>query len=305
MVKMRKKSRKRSAEAAASESAAVADPLPSTMLEDGAWAATTANDVDQRPRKRRKTVEGLKTKMEATAVNKDEKPEVPETEGFSGTSESSDQTGIVYVASLPGFMQPSMLRHLMEQYGEIGRSYCKPEEKVNWTHRKKTGGTYKRKFVEAWVEYKDRSIAKRVAMMLNATPVGGKRRNRFYHDLWNLKYLPKMKWHQLFENESYDRRVRKARLEQRMTQARRENSFYLENVHKAKTHQKIKERKAKKAELSDGGQVQIKESKANKGEFSYKGGVGGNRRLPRPTHWSSSVSDEPPEISDRILAKLF
>lgn len=308
MVKMRKKSRKKSVQASASETAAGTDPLPSTVPEDGAGAATITKDADQRPRKRRKRVEGLQSATEATVGDKDELPEVLETEGIPG--DPDDRKGIVYVASVPGFMQPGKLRHLMEQYGEVGRMYCKPEEKANWMDRKKAGGSYKHKFVEAWVEYTDRRTAKNVAMMLNATPIGGKRRNFYYHDLWNLKYLPKMKWHQLHENEIYDRRVRKARLEQRMTQARRENNFYLENVHKAKTHQKIKERKAKKAEVSDDGKVrktdqQMHESTAKMGELGDKGSFGGSRQLQRPAHWSKSVADEPPPISDRILAKLF
>jgi len=304
MVKVRKKFRKQSAQASASETA-VADPLPSTVLGDGASAAVTSNDATQRPRKRRKCVAQLQDGMEALAADKDEVPEMPQVPDVKGMSgDADDRKGIVYVASMPGFMQPSKLRHLMEQYGEIGRTYCKPEENINWMQRKKTGGSYKRKFVEAWVEYKDRSVAKRVAMMLNATPIGGKRRNFYYHDLWNLKYLPKMKWHQLHENEIYDRRVRKARLEQRMTQARRETNYFLENVHKAKTHQKIKERKAQKAGLSDPGKVQDlhqdnKESKAKTGR------AGGNRQLPRPTHASNSAAQEPAAISDRILSKLF
>lgn len=297
MVKIRKKSRKKIVQSPASETAEVTNPLPSTLPE-GAGAATPTNDADQRPRKHRKSVKALQAAMEATAGDTDEVPEVPETEGISG--EPDDRKGIVYVANMPGFMQPSKLRHLMEQYGEIGRTYCKPEETINWTHRKKAGGSYKLKFVEAWVEYMDRSVAKRVAMMLNASPIGGKRRNFYYHDLWNLKYLPKMKWHQLHENEIYDRRVRKARLEQRMTQARRENNFYLENVHKAKTHQKIKERKAKKAEVSDEGSCSIdvpRNGKLRKMDQQMKESISKNVKL--------SNKGEPPAISDRILAKLF
>lgn len=300
MVKMRKKVRKKSAQASATEAAAGADPLPSAVPEDGAGAATISKDADQRPRKRRRRAEGLQAETEATSGDRDgQAPGVLGTEGVPG--DPDDRKGIVYVASLPGFMQPGKLRHLMEQYGEVGRMYCKPEEKANFMDRKKAGGSYKHKFVEAWVEYTDRSTAKRVAMMLNATPIGGKRRNFYYHDLWNLKYLPKMKWHQLHENEIYDRRVRKARLEQRMTQARRENNFYLENVHKAKTHRKIKERKAEKAAVSDQGKVQ----KTDQQTHESTGNFGGSRQLQRPAHWSKGAADEPPAISDRILSKLF
>merc|ERR1712039_900034 len=102
----------------------------------------------------------------------------------------------------------------------------------------------KQHYVEGWVEFANRRLAKRIATTLNCTPVGGSKRHNFYRDdMWNMRYLPRFKWHQLKEQEIYNRQVRKARLEQKVGQARRENEFYLEKVHQAKVQPKIAEKR--------------------------------------------------------------
>lgn len=65
--------------------------------------------------------------------------------------------------------------------------------------RKKLGGNKKERYTEGWVEFAKKSIAKRVAMSLNNTPVGGKKRGFNASDLWNMKYLSKFKWADLTE----------------------------------------------------------------------------------------------------------
>ena len=65
--------------------------------------------------------------------------------------------------------------------------------------RKKLGGNKKEKFTEGWVEFAKKSIAKRVALSLNNTPVGGKKRSFHASDIWNMKYLSKFKWGDLTE----------------------------------------------------------------------------------------------------------
>lgn len=90
-------------------------------------------------------------------------------------------------------------------------------------------------------------------MTLNSTPIGGAKRHNYYRDdIWNIKYLPRFKWNQLKEAAIYNRHVRKARLDQKVSQARRENDFYLERVEQAKTRRKIAEKRAAKAGGDDG-----------------------------------------------------
>ena len=45
------------------------------------------------------------------------------------------------------------------------------------------------KYLEGWIEFKKKRIAKQVAESLNNAQVGGKRRSPYYESLWNIKYL--------------------------------------------------------------------------------------------------------------------
>jgi len=65
--------------------------------------------------------------------------------------------------------------------------------------RKKFTSTKKAHYTEGWVEFKDKKIARRVAEMLNAQPIGGKKGTRWRDDIWTMKYLPKFKWYMLTE----------------------------------------------------------------------------------------------------------
>jgi len=65
--------------------------------------------------------------------------------------------------------------------------------------RRKYTSTKKPHYTEGWVEFKDKKVARSVAGMLNAQPIGGKKGPRWRVDVWTLKYLPKFKWHMLTE----------------------------------------------------------------------------------------------------------
>mmetsp|Transcript_107200 Transcript_107200/g.167437 ORF Transcript_107200/g.167437 Transcript_107200/m.167437 type:complete len:261 (+) Transcript_107200:38-820(+) len=206
--------------------------------------------------------------------------------------EEKDKRGIVHLGSLPMYMRIEKLRHLMEQFGEVGRVYLAPEDKVDYQRRKRSGGNRKQRFTEGWVEFAKRRIARRVAETLNCTPIGGKKRHNFHRDdMWNIKYLPKFKWHQLKEGTIYNQQARKARLEQKIGQARRENEFFLESREKAKTREKIVARKAAKA----GGESTIPS-------------LSTNRMIPASSRDVGRVSSggaNTLDISDRILDSLF
>merc|ERR1711865_438529 len=112
--------------------------------------------------------------------------------------EEKDKRGVIHLASLPMGMSVEKVRHLMEQFGEIGRVYLAAEDKTQHLQRKKSGGNRKLRYTEGWVEFAKRRIARRVAESLNGTAIGGKKRHNFHRDdMWNLRYLPKFKWHQL------------------------------------------------------------------------------------------------------------
>lgn len=65
-----------------------------------------------------------------------------------------------------------------------------------YIHNIFTLGTKSRRsnrFVEGWVEFKKKKVAKMVAERLNNTKVGGKKRSSYHECLWNIKYLPRFK----------------------------------------------------------------------------------------------------------------
>eukprot|EP00742_Colponemidia_sp_Colp-10_P001006 GILJ01001088.1.p1 GENE.GILJ01001088.1~~GILJ01001088.1.p1 ORF type:complete len:207 (-),score=40.09 GILJ01001088.1:429-1049(-) len=157
--------------------------------------------------------------------------------------------GVIYISRVPPFMKPEKLRHIMEQWGEIGRIYLTPEDKTNRNKRVKSGGNKKVKYTDGWVEFFDKSIAKSVALTLNGTTIGGKKRHNFFRDdIWTMKYLPKFKWHHLTDQIAHANRVRDQKLKTEVAQAKRENQFYLDKVEQAKQISKMEEKRKRKRE---------------------------------------------------------
>jgi ESF2/ABP1 family protein len=100
----------------------------------------------------------------------------------------------------------------------------------------------------------DKKKAKRVAASLNNQQVGGKKRNAWYWDLWNIKYLPKFKWGHLHERLAYERAVHSQRMRTEISQVKRESSYHIQNMEMAEKMKK-KEKKLKGKE----GTVKVKE----------------------------------------------
>ena len=65
--------------------------------------------------------------------------------------------------------------------------------------RRKYTSTKKVHYTEGWVEFKDKRVARSVADMLNAQPIGGKKGTRLKDDVWTINYLPKFKFNMLTE----------------------------------------------------------------------------------------------------------
>jgi ESF2/ABP1 family protein len=137
-------------------------------------------------------------------------------EDLAAFKAAQESAGVIYISRIPPGMQPAKVRHLMSAYGEIGRVYlqqegtwtaypthtltnaCTADAKSAYLRRKYTT-TKKPHFVEGWVEFKDKRVARSVAEMLNAEPIGGKKGTRWRDDVWTMKYLPRFKWNMLTE----------------------------------------------------------------------------------------------------------
>ena len=90
------------------------------------------------------------------------------------------------------------------------------------------------------MEFSRKRVAKQVAAALNNTPVGGKRRNPWYSDLWNVKYLPRFTWGLLNERLTYERAVHKKRLRTEIAIAKRETAEFISSSEHLSRKKKLK-----------------------------------------------------------------
>ncbi|KAH6588097.1 hypothetical protein BASA61_006126 [Batrachochytrium salamandrivorans] len=80
-----------------------------------------------------------------------------------------DCTGVVYLSRIPPFMKPTKVRSLLTRYGKLGRIYLNPEDAKTAARRRKYKQNKRQNFTEGWVEFLDKSEAKRAAAALNNT----------------------------------------------------------------------------------------------------------------------------------------
>eukprot|EP00036_Acanthoecidae_sp_10tr_P017898 CAMPEP_0206305272 /NCGR_PEP_ID=MMETSP0106_2-20121207/10178_1 /ASSEMBLY_ACC=CAM_ASM_000206 /TAXON_ID=81532 /ORGANISM="Acanthoeca-like sp., Strain 10tr" /LENGTH=322 /DNA_ID=CAMNT_0053736115 /DNA_START=59 /DNA_END=1027 /DNA_ORIENTATION=- len=185
-------------------------------------------------------------------------------QSLSEFNEKERRRGIIYMSRIPPFMKPMKVRHLMEHHGAVGRLYLRPEEARIAAKRKKFGGSRKTNYVEGWVEFEDKRVARRVAQDLNGTNVGGKKGNFHYDDHWSMLYLPKFKWHHLTERIAYDNAVRQKRLQAEDAQVRRETQAYIEQVSKAKRNEMLDRKGIKRPGESESSQPPTRRIKMRK-----------------------------------------
>ena len=156
--------------------------------------------------------------------------------------ENLEKRGVMYLSRIPPFMKPNKVRALLEVYGEITRLYLSEEDKTARKRRKLSGGNGSKQFVEGWVEFADKKIAKSVALSLNNTNIAPNKGDFYHDDRWNIKYLKKFKWEYLTEKFAYERRVREQKLNAAMLKAKKVNQEFVEKVEKDKTEKHIKNR---------------------------------------------------------------
>ncbi|KAJ7638407.1 hypothetical protein FB45DRAFT_902745 [Roridomyces roridus] len=199
-------------------------------------------------------------------------------EGFSGPEEkivkpltrealaafqaAQNRAGVIYISRIPPGMRPTKVRHLMSSYGEVGRVYLQQEDAKRAYLRRKYTSTKKAHFTEGWVEFKDKKVARSVADMLNAQPIGGKKGNTF-------------KWSMLTEQVAHEAAIHTAKLRVELAQSRKEQRDYLKNVELARVLDKRAERKKDKGEV-----MELKERPKRKRPVDDEGG-GNEKRSKR------------------------
>ncbi|THH33571.1 hypothetical protein EUX98_g513 [Antrodiella citrinella] len=238
-------------------------------------------------------------------------------EGFAGPSEKAvkpltkeelaafknaqERTGVVYISRIPPGMRPTKVRHLMSGYGEVGRVYLQAEDPKRSYLRKKYTSTKKIHFTEGWVEFKDKKVARSVAEMLNAQPIGGKKGTRWRDDIWTMKYLPKFKWNMLTEQIAQEAAVHAAQLRVELSQSKREQQDYLKNVELARVLDKRAERKCKAGEDQSEEPVAVPSSKKRKAVDVSNG----PKKKERPSATMASNSKSNTQELNHVLGSIF
>ncbi|XP_049533163.1 activator of basal transcription 1 [Anopheles darlingi] len=164
--------------------------------------------------------------------------------------------GIIYISSVPKHMNVTILRELLDPYGEVGRIYMQPARKGN-TVRKRTakGKRAMLQYTEAWVEFARRRIAKAVVQLLNAKPISTSRKSVFCDILWSMKYLPHFQWMQLSERLAYEKAVARQKLRTEVAQARKEASYFQSNLDRSEASRRRATAPASSSSSSSKGKV--------------------------------------------------
>ncbi|XP_026879349.2 activator of basal transcription 1 [Electrophorus electricus] len=155
--------------------------------------------------------------------------------------------GIVYLGHIPPRMRPKHVRNMLGAYGEIGRIFLQSEDR-SIRRKKRKAGSRGSSFVEGWVEFRDKRIAKRVALSLHNTPIANRKRSHFNSDLWSIKYLHRFQWCHLSERLAYEQTVYHQRMRTEISQAKRETNFYLASVEKSQTLDRLRKKKERMGE---------------------------------------------------------
>ncbi|KIM25613.1 hypothetical protein M408DRAFT_26156 [Serendipita vermifera MAFF 305830] len=173
--------------------------------------------------------------------------------------EAQNRAGVIYISRIPPGMSPDKVRHLMSAYGEIGKVFLQQENAKTAHLRAKHGSSKTPHYTEGWVEFRDKKIARAVADMLNAQPVGGKAGSRWREDVWTMRYLPRFKWYMLTEQIGkwpfsspfpHEHATHAARLRMELAQSKREQRHYLKQVEIGKSLEKRKRKREKDGDTS-------------------------------------------------------
>lgn len=199
---------------------------------------------------------------------------------------------MLYMSRVPPFMNPAKVKSLLSHFGEVTKIYLAEEDA---SVKKKRGPRKQKNFVEGWIEFASKRIAKDVAASLNNTPIGKVKKREYYaHDLWNLKYLRGFSWHQLTEKIAYERRTRGQQLRMEVANANRVNAEYVKQVEQRKAIAAIQSRKREKG----GGEGEDKQHFKER-TFKQRRVAGNNNRN---SSQSSAAALEP--ATERCLLEI-
>ncbi|KAG5624716.1 hypothetical protein H5410_009934 [Solanum commersonii] len=169
----------------------------------------------------------------------------------------AEKHGVCHVSRVPPRMDHVKLRQVLSQFGEIQRIYLVPEAAAAQMNRKRAGGFRGQAFSEGWVEFMKKKCCQKsrkyvewstdgdherlLTLVSNFCLTGGRKRSSFYYDIWNVKYLSKIKWDDVIDEIAQRHAVREQKLALELSAAKREHDFYLTQVDKSRALSSIEE----------------------------------------------------------------
>ena len=183
--------------------------------------------------------------------------------------------GVVYMARIPPRMTPTKIKRLLQDQlvldiapsnnnnkkkrpqsnkPIVTRIYLVPEDaSVRKRRRMEHGKNGSKRYVEGWIEFSSKRVAKQVAQALNNTAISHAKGRHVLQsdDLWNLKYLHRFSWSHLTEKVAYERRVQEQKLRLETMQARKETAAYKQLVETGQKLDKIQQRKDRKRQRQE------------------------------------------------------
>lgn len=219
------------------------------------------------------------------------------------TEAAIKKSGVVYLSRIPPFMKPQKLRSLLTPFGEINRIFMTPEDPASHTRRVKSGGNKKRSFTDGWVEFMNKSDAKKACELLNAQIIGGKKGTYYHDDVWNLLYLKGFKWTHLTQQIAAENAERASRRQAEISKVTRENKEFLKNVEESKI---VKGMQAKEAEKAKKRAAEGKnEGGAEKSDEPPKKKKASARQRTYEQTRTAPKSDGNKQMMDKVLSSIF
>merc|ERR1712170_2311 len=147
-------------------------------------------------------------------------------------NKKTEKRGIVFISYVLPLMSANALREYCQPFGKITKIYLVPENELITRKRLKFTKDKRKRFIKGWIEFSDKVQGKEFVKMCNGQLMKGKRGSKFYHDIWNLKYLKNFKWSQLKQKISLNKAIHKSKLTFELNLAKRENQFIESNIGK-------------------------------------------------------------------------
>ncbi|CAG9862872.1 unnamed protein product [Phyllotreta striolata] len=166
--------------------------------------------------------------------------------------------GIIYLSTIPPYMNVLKIREKFSEYGTVGRIYLQLADKdVPEKGKTKKKRKVAKKFTEGWVEFERKSVAKKVAMFLNNSQVSNRKKSKQYDHMWNIKYLSNFKWTHLNERLAYEKAARRQKLRAEIQLAKKKSNFFTANIEKSKKKKTVVNKEYENIEDKEDKQMEV------------------------------------------------